>query len=67
MLFNLKKKKKVTGAVMTRDGSVKWVMGGTWDDHIEASRVINTLKTNKGTPVFETEPLSTLWKRRVPP
>ncbi|KZS07572.1 Oxysterol-binding protein 1 [Daphnia magna] len=65
--FSRETQRKVTGAVMTRDGSVKWVMGGTWDDHIEASRVINTLKTNKGTPVFETEPLSTLWKRRVPP
>ena len=52
---------------MTRDGAVKWVVSGTWDDYIEAAKVVNTLKTNKGTPVFETEPQTVLWKRRLPP
>jgi len=52
---------------MNREGAVKWVVGGTWDDYIEASKVVNTLKTNKGTPVFETEPQMLLWKRILPP
>lgn len=52
---------------MNREGAVKWVVGGTWDDYIEASKVVNTLKTNKGTPVFETEPQALLWKRIIPP
>lgn len=65
--FSREPQRKVTGAVMTRDGQVKWVLSGTWDDHMEASRVINTLKTNKGTPLWETEPQIMLWKRRMPP
>jgi len=65
--FSRETQRKVTGAVMNRDGAVKWVVGGTWDDYIEASKVVNTLKTNKGTPVFETEPQNSLWKRVIPP
>lgn len=65
--FSRETQRKVTGAVMNREGAVKWVVGGTWDDYIEASKVVNTLKTNKGTPVFETEPQALLWKRIIPP
>lgn len=65
--FSRETQRKVTGAVMNREGAVKWVVGGTWDDYIEASKVVNTLKTNKGTPVFETEPQMLLWKRILPP
>jgi len=65
--FSRETQRKVTGAVMNREGAVKWVVGGTWDDYMEASKVVNTLKTNKGTPVFETEPQTQLWKRILPP
>ena len=52
---------------MTRDNTIKWVVNGTWDDHIEAARVVSTRNSNKGTPVIETEPPTPLWKRRIPP
>ena len=51
---------------MNRDGAVKWVVSGTWDEYMEAARVINQ-KTHKNHPVFETESNHLLWKRRIPP
>ena len=51
---------------MTREGGVKWVLSGTWDDWMEAAKVIDQ-KMIKGQQVFETESQNLLWKRRIPP
>jgi len=64
--FSRETQRKVTGAVMNRDGGVKWVLSGAWDDYMEAAKVVNQ-KLIKGHPVFETEANDLLWKRRIPP
>jgi len=64
--FSRETQRKVTGAVMTREGGVKWVLSGTWDDSMEAAKVIDQ-KMIKGQQVFETESQNLLWKRRIPP
>jgi len=48
---------------MDRNGSVKWVVQGTWDNKIEIAEVISSTG-NSDNPVFKTGPYKVAWKRR---
>lgn len=59
---------QVTGVVQDKDDVVRWVLQGTWDDHMDALKVI------KGSPaaeksdksVFETLPARRIWTVNPP-
>ncbi|XP_059487348.1 oxysterol-binding protein 1-like isoform X2 [Neocloeon triangulifer] len=55
--------RKVKGCVMDKNGSVKWVVQGTWDNKIEIAEVISS-QGNSENPVFKTGPYKVAWKRR---
>ncbi|KAJ8956395.1 hypothetical protein NQ318_015133 [Aromia moschata] len=64
--FTRDSQRRVKGVVMDDTGSVKWIINGTWDDHVEISPVTG----DKGTatnPVYETGPSVVAWKRTPPP
>lgn len=50
---------------MDRDGNVKWVVTGTWDNRIEIAEVISS-EGSVENPVFKTGPYRLVWKRRMP-
>jgi hypothetical protein len=56
--------RKVKGCVMDHDGSVRWVVSGTWDNKIEIAPVISTERANPDNPVYKTGPYKTAWKRK---
>lgn len=53
---------KVTGVVVDSSGDAKWVLQGTWDNKVEASRVINS-RSSKGKPLLETSTPKVIWKK----
>ncbi|XP_076045090.1 oxysterol binding protein isoform X2 [Oratosquilla oratoria] len=55
--------KKVTGYVMDAEGTFKWFITGTWDDKLEACKVISQSQRSGGKPVYETGPPKVLWRR----
>jgi hypothetical protein len=57
----------VTGVVVDKDGTPKWVLQGTWDNKVEAAKVINSHGSTKGKPILETATPKVLWKRVYPP
>lgn len=59
----------MTGVVVNKDDQIKWVLNGTWDNKMEASRVVNSSqKSEKNSkPVIETETPKLIWKRVFPP
>ena len=58
---------QVTGVVVDKNGSAKWVLQGSWDGKIEASRVVNGSNSNlKSKPVLETSTPKILWKKNHP-
>uniref|UniRef100_A0A646QFV7 Oxysterol-binding protein n=1 Tax=Hemiscolopendra marginata TaxID=943146 RepID=A0A646QFV7_9MYRI len=60
--------RKVTGVVADPDGNIHWVLTGTWDNKLEAAKVIKTFQDEgKGKPRLETSNPKVLWKRRWPP
>ncbi|PSN47433.1 Oxysterol-binding protein 1 [Blattella germanica] len=59
--------RKVKGCVMDRDGNVKWVVNGTWDNKIDIAAVISTERASPDNPVFKTGPYTCAWKRKLPP
>ena len=58
---------QVTGVVVDKEGTPKWVLQGTWDNKIEAAKVIKSHGSAKGKPILETATSKTLWKRVHPP
>ncbi|GAB6026499.1 hypothetical protein CHUAL_012924 [Chamberlinius hualienensis] len=59
--------RKVNGVIMDKDGVVKWILSGTWDNKMDAAKVLSIQNDVKGKPVLETSQPKTLWKRRLPP
>jgi hypothetical protein len=57
---------QVKGCVMDRDGNVRWVVSGTWDNKIDIAPVISTERANPDNPVYKTGPYKTAWKRKSP-
>jgi len=53
--------RKVTGVVTDKNGEVRWVVQGTWDDSVECAKVVGQSGQDK--PVFETLPPKVIWKR----
>ncbi|XP_056639637.1 oxysterol-binding protein 1 isoform X2 [Diorhabda carinulata] len=64
--FTRDSQRRVKGVVMDGEGSVKWIVNGTWDDQVEIAPVTGNTGTN-GNPVYETGPSIIAWKRRPPP
>jgi len=59
--------RKVTGVVTDSEGSVHWVLSGTWDNKLEAAKVLSSSQDlGKGKPRLETGPAKVLWKRKWP-
>ncbi|KAG8236531.1 hypothetical protein J437_LFUL015805 [Ladona fulva] len=58
--------RKVKGCVMDKDGNVKWVVTGTWDNKIDIAQVISS-QGGPENPVFQTGAVHCVWKRRMPP
>ena len=57
---------QVTGVVTDKSGTARWVLRGTWDDQMEAAKVLST--TQQGSkPIFQTGEYKLVWKRRFPP
>ncbi|CAG0914357.1 unnamed protein product [Notodromas monacha] len=60
--------RKVTGYVTNKEGTIKWVVSGTWDAKIEAAQVVKTSDSESGKPVLETAQPKLLWKaNKIPP
>lgn len=60
----------MTGVIVNSDGDIKWVLNGTWDNKMEAAKVVNSSqKFVKGSskPVVETGTPKLIWKRVFPP
>ena len=57
---------QVTGVITNAAGQARWVLQGTWDDHIECAKVLKTTET-KGKMVYETGEKKVIWQRRYPP
>ncbi|XP_046385783.1 oxysterol-binding protein 1 isoform X2 [Ischnura elegans] len=58
--------RKVKGCVVDKDGNVKWVVTGMWDNKIEIAKVTSSQGSPEN-PVFKTGPSRLVWKRRMPP
>ncbi|XP_065584548.1 oxysterol-binding protein 1-like [Artemia franciscana] len=65
--FSPSKQRKVTGAVMNAKRELVWVLNGTWDNKMEASKVAEKRSQVKGKQVLETEAPVVVWQRRWPP
>ncbi|XP_071449037.1 oxysterol-binding protein 1 isoform X4 [Hetaerina americana] len=57
--------RKVKGCVVDKDGNVKWVVTGMWDNKIEIAKVTSS-QGGPENPVFKTGPSRLVWKRRMP-
>ena len=55
--------KKVTGSITNENERVEWVLNGTWDTKLEASKVVNETVV-KGKSTLEIGPTRLLWKVR---
>ncbi|XP_075591788.1 LOW QUALITY PROTEIN: oxysterol-binding protein 1 [Dermatophagoides farinae] len=66
--FSRETPKKVTGVVLSKDEKIKWVLNGTWDNKMEACKVLNpTQLTSKSSkPVIETGTPKLIWRRVLP-
>ncbi|XP_067136347.1 oxysterol-binding protein 1 isoform X2 [Centruroides vittatus] len=64
--FSRETPRKVTGVVTDKDGVAQWVLQGTWDNKIEAARVIGSPGSVKGKPLLETATPKVLWRRILP-
>lgn len=47
---------------MDGKGNAQWVLQGTWDNKVEAARVINS-RSSKGKPILETSTPKVIWKK----
>ena len=47
---------------MDSKGDAQWVLQGTWDCKVEASRVVNS-RSSKGKPILETSTPKVIWKK----
>lgn len=52
---------------MDKDKTVKWVLNGTWDNKMEACKVLNPKQLNYSKPVIETGTPKLIWKRVLQP
>lgn len=59
--------RKVTGVITDASGAARWVLQGTWDERVEAAKVIKTVESGKGKIVYETGESKVVWQRRYPP
>lgn len=64
--FNRDSQRKVKGCVMDKEGKVKWIINGTWDNQIEIAPVISTGGTPDN-PVYKTGDYTLAWRLRKPP
>ncbi|XP_075218829.1 oxysterol binding protein isoform X2 [Lycorma delicatula] len=64
--FNRDTQRKVKGCVMDKDGKVRWIINGTWDNQIEIAPVISTEGTPDN-PVYKTGEYTLAWRIRKPP
>lgn len=64
--FSREAPRKVTGVVTDSKSQAHWVLQGTWDNKMEALRVVST-ESSKGKPVFTTATPKVIWKRVMPP
>lgn len=57
--------------VVNKEGEFKWVLQGTWDNKMEAAKVLNSsqklVKGAQNKPLVETGTLKQIWKRVIPP
>lgn len=53
----------MTGYVVDRDGEFKWFLTGTWDEQMEACRVVSQSAVRNGKPVYETDSSKVLWRK----
>jgi len=57
--------------VVNKDGDFKWVLQGTWDNKMEAAKVLSSsqklVKGQHNKPLVETGTLKQIWKRVLPP
>lgn len=51
---------------MDKDGKVKWIINGSWDNQIEIAPVISTGGTPDN-PVYKTGDYTLAWRARKPP
>ncbi|ELT99009.1 hypothetical protein CAPTEDRAFT_179200 [Capitella teleta] len=58
--------RKVTGVITDASGQARWVLQGTWDERVEAAKVIKTVESGKGKIVYETAEAKVMWQRRYP-
>lgn len=65
--FSREVPRKVTGVIIDSEGTAKWVLQGTWDNKLEAAKVINKHGSAKGKPILETATPKVIWKRVMPP
>jgi hypothetical protein len=62
--FSRESPRKVTGVVVNSKGYAEWVLQGTWDNKMEASKVINSHGSSaKGKPILETSTPRLIWKK----
>lgn len=64
--FTRDTQRRVKGVVMNRDGQVKWVINGTWDNKIEIAPAISS-SGSSDSPVYKTGNYKTIWSRKLPP
>ncbi|GFS49316.1 oxysterol-binding protein 1 [Nephila pilipes] len=64
--FSREVPRKVTGVVTDHEGNAKFVLQGTWDNKMEAARVLNSHGSVKGKPLLETSTPKTIWRRQFP-
>ncbi|XP_019871821.2 oxysterol-binding protein 1 isoform X2 [Aethina tumida] len=66
--FSRDTQRRVKGVVLDKSDHVKWVINGTWDDHVEIGPVIGNVKSqSSSTSIYETGTSQLVWKRRLPP
>lgn len=56
--------KLVKGTILDSKGDIKWVIKGTWDEQVEAAKVIRVSTDSRGKQIIDTGPPEVLWKRR---
>ncbi|XP_074602922.1 oxysterol binding protein [Brevipalpus obovatus] len=64
--FSRETPRKVTGSIVNGQGELKWIVQGTWDDKIEASRVTKQ-QSSKNKLVCEASSAKVIWQKKIPP
>lgn len=65
--FSREVQRRVKGFVMNREGEVKWIIEGTWDNKIQIARVLSTEPSSTHeNPQYSTEPFQVIWQRVKP-